>query len=235
MKLCCLTILVFGLSTVSLSAQDAPALKTDKDKVSYGIGVEVARSFKSQGIDVDTDMVVKGLRDALAGQKLLMTDQELEATINGLQQQLRQKQIDARNAASDSNKKASDAFLAANSKKDGVVTLPDGLQYKIEKSGTGKKPVDDDTVVCNYRGTLIDGTEFDSSYKSGQPATFQVKAVIPGFREALELMPAGSTWQFFVPAELAYGERGAGDAIGPNAALVFEIELISVTTAADKP
>jgi FKBP-type peptidyl-prolyl cis-trans isomerase FklB len=126
------------------------------------------------------------------------------------------------------NKKAGDAFLAANKTKEGVVTLPSGLQYKILKEGTGPKPTPADSVVCNYRGTLIDGKEFDSSYKRGQPATFPVGQVIKGWTEALQLMPVGSKWQLFVPADLAYGDRGAGPDIGPGATLIFEVELISI-------
>lgn len=232
MKLKWLAGLGLGLLAVQVSAQEPLALKTQKDKVSYTLGVEVARSFQSQGIAVDPNLVVKGLTDALAGEKLLMTDGDLSATMSAFQQEMRQKQAQARSVAAEGNKKAGAAFLAENAKKEGVVTLPSGLQYKILKAAEGKKPTEGDTVVCNYRGTLIDGTEFDSSYKSGRPATFGLKGVIPGFREALQLMPVGSKWQFFIPSDLAYSERGAGNAIGPNATLVFEIELISIQ---DKP
>lgn len=231
MKLKWTAVLGLGLLAVQVSAQEPAALKTQKDKVSYTLGVEVARSFQSQGVEVDQNLVVKGLRDALSGEKLLMTDDDLHATMSAFQQDLRQKQAQARSMAAEGNKKAGEAFLAENAKKEGVVTLPSGLQYKILKAAEGKKPTEADTVVCHYRGTLIDGTEFDSS-KSGQPSTFGLKGVIPGFREALKLMPVGSKWQFFIPPDLAYGERGAGNAIGPNATLVFEIELISIQ---DKP
>jgi FKBP-type peptidyl-prolyl cis-trans isomerase FklB len=160
-----------------------------------------------------------------------MSDDELNNTMAALQQEMTQKQMQERAKQADDNKKAGDAFLADNGKKDGVVTLPSGLQYKVVKPADGKKPTDADTVTCNYRGTLIDGTEFDKS-QAGQPATFQVGAVIPGFKEALKLMPVGSTWQFFIPPNLAYGDRGAGNVIGPNTTLVFEVELISIK---DKP
>jgi FKBP-type peptidyl-prolyl cis-trans isomerase len=225
--------LALGLLAVSVSAQEPAAPKTQKDKVSYFIGVQVAASIKSQGIDIDPDLLIKGLKDALAGGKLLMTDDDLQATMTALQADMTQKQQQARTAAAESNKKEGEAFLTANAKKEGVVALPSGLQYKILKAGDGKKPTDSDSVVCNYRGTLIDGTEFDSSSAHGdEPATFAVQQLIPGFREALKLMPSGSKWQFFIPADLAYGENGAGNAIGPNSALIFEIELLSIK---DKP
>ncbi len=232
MKLKWMAGLGLGLLAVQVSAQEPLALKTQKDKVSYTIGVQAARNFKSQGIDINPDLVVKGLRDALSGEKLLMTEDDVRATMTAFQEDLRQKQAQARKTAGEDNKKAGEAFLAENGKKEGVVSLPSGLQYKILKAGEGKKPTEADTIVCNYRGTLIDGTEFDSSYGSGKPATFGLKGVIPGFREALKLMPVGSKWQFFIPPNLAYGERGAGNAVGPNATLVFEVELISIQ---DKP
>lgn len=212
--------------------QTAPS--TPKDKMSYGVGVQVARSLKNQGIDINPDLLVQGLKDALTGQKLLLSDEELNNTMAALQQQLAQKEQEAKAKEATDNKKAGDEFLAANAKKDGVVSLPSGLQYKIVKAGDGKKPTDADTVSCNYRGTLIDGTEFDKN-QPGQPATFQVGAVIPGFKEGLKLMPAGSTWQFFIPPQLAYGERGAGNVIGPNTTLVFEVELLSIKDAAANP
>jgi len=222
--------LALALMAVRVNAQDA-APQTQSDKLSYAIGVQVAAGIKSQGIGVSPEMVAKGVRDALSGAKLLMTDEEMGAAIEALQVEMRLKQEEARALALEKNKKAGDAFLADNAKKEGVVTLPSGLQYKIMTAAEGKKPTDADTVVCNYRGTLLNGTEFDSSYGSS-PATFPVKDVIPGFREAVKLMPVGSKWQFFIPANLAYGERGAGNVIEPNATLIFEIELISIQ---DKP
>ena len=232
MKLRCIAAWGLGLLAVPVSAQETTALQTQKDKVSYLIGVQVAETIKSQGIDIDPSLVATGLRDALSGAKLLMTDDDLRATMTALQQEMAQKQAQARSRAADENKKAGETFLTENAKKEGVVTLASGLQYKVLKSAEGKKPTDAETVVCQYRGTLIDGTEFDSSYASGGPATFQVSGLIPGIKEALQLMPVGATWQFFIPSDLAYGERGAGGAIGPNAMLIFEIELISIQ---DKP
>jgi FKBP-type peptidyl-prolyl cis-trans isomerase len=221
--------LAVGLLAIQASAQETATLTTQKDKVSYGIGVQVAASLKGQGIDIDPNLLVKGLRDALAGQKLLMSDEELSATMAAFQQEMVQKQTQARAQAAEENKKNGDTFLAGNGKKDGVVTLPSGLQYKIMVAGEGKKPTETDSVSCNYRGTLIDGTEFDKS-EAGKPASFDVKQVSPGFKEGLQLMTVGSKWQFFIPPDLAYGDRGAGNAIGPNTTLVFEVELVSINT-----
>jgi FKBP-type peptidyl-prolyl cis-trans isomerase len=203
-------------------------LKTEKDKVSYAIGANIGKSMRKDTVDIDPAIFSRGMKDALAGGKLLLTDDEMKAALTKLQTGLRAKQEEAMQKAGDINKKAGDDFLAQNKTKEGVVALPDGLQYKILKEGTGPKPAASDTVVCNYRGTLIDGTEFDSSYKRGQPATFPVSGVIKGWTEAVQLMPVGSKWQLFLPADLAYGNRGAGSDIGPNATLIFEVELLSI-------
>jgi FKBP-type peptidyl-prolyl cis-trans isomerase FklB len=216
------------LFAVQAGAVETPILKTEKDKISYGIGVDVARNFKRLGVDVNMDVLVKGLRDGMAGEKLLMTEDDLRATMSAYMEDLRKKQAIAMKAVAEENKKKGDAFLAENKKKEGVVTLPNGLQYKIIKAGTGKKPAETDTVECRYRGTLIDGKEFDSSYRTGQNATFKVLAVIAGWKEALKLMPVGSKWQLFIPPELAYGAMGAGRDIGPNATLIFEVELVAI-------
>jgi FKBP-type peptidyl-prolyl cis-trans isomerase len=232
MKVKWMALLGLALLALQANAQEPAALKTQKEKQSYGVGVQFGIILKTQGIDVDSDLLIKGMKDALAGSKLLMTDDELRTTLNALQQEVTQKQEQAKAAEADTNKKAGETFLAENKKKDGVVTLPSGLQYKVIKAATGKKPTEDDTIICQYRGTLLNGTEFDSSYTSGSPATFLVKGLIPGFREALEQMPVGATWQFFIPADLAYGENGAGDAVGPNATLIFQVELLSIQ---DKP
>jgi len=221
-----LTAVILGAFAMTLHAQQA-APQTQEEKRSYAIGVQVAEGIKSQGIEVNAALVVAGVRDALAGGQLLMTDDEIGATIMALQMDLRQQQEQARAAVLEKNKKAGAEFLAANSKKEGVVSLPSGLQYKILTAGQGRNPSDGDTVVCNYRGTLLSGKEFDSSYGRG-PATFGVKDVIPGFREAVKLMSAGAKWQVFIPSDLAYGERGAGNTIEPDSTLIFEIELISI-------
>lgn len=209
-----------------------PVLKTQKDKTSYAIGVGIGRSLHRDSVDVDPNVLLQGIKDALAGSKPLMTDDEIKSAMIALQGDVRQRQMQKMQLAADANKRDGEAFLAANKTKPGVVTLPSGLQYKILKEGTGPKPTASDSVVCNYRGTLLDSTEFDSSYKRGQPATFQVGQVIKGWTEALQLMPVGSKWELFIPAELAYGEHGAGQNIGPNATLIFEVELISIAPKA---
>jgi FKBP-type peptidyl-prolyl cis-trans isomerase len=206
----------------------APGFKTQKEKVSYAIGMEMGKGVKAQGIDVDPSIVLQGLKDALSNAKSQMSEDELRQVITGLQQEMRQKQMQMQEAAAAENKTKGDAFLAENAKKEGMVVLPDGLQYKILTAGQGKKPVESDTVLCNYKGTFVDGTEFDSSAKGAKPVPFEVKNVIPGFKEVLQLMPVGSKWQVFVPSNLGYGERGAGGVIGPNATLIFEIELVSI-------
>jgi len=208
-------------------------LKTNKAKQSYALGINVGARFHDQGLeltDVDTLILLRGLKDALGGgkEKRLLTDEEMRGLLTQLQNDLRKKQMDAMQAVSAGNKKAGQTFLGANKEKDGVVTLPSGLQYRILTEGTGAKPAATDTVVCNYRGTLLDGKEFDSSYKRGQPATFLVTGVIKGWTEALQLMPVGSKWQLFVPSELAYGEQGRRPAIEPGATLIFDVELVSI-------
>ena len=238
----------FGIAnaqqTPTTKAQPAPAAKTDqtsstkpetpspfesdKDKNSYAIGMSIGGSLHRQSLDVDPNMLLKGLKDALAGEKTLLTEEEMRAAITQIQTEARKKQEERMAQAGEANKKEGEAFLDANKTKDGVVALPSGLQYKILQAGTGPKPATTDSVVCNYRGTLINGKEFDSSYKRGQPATFPVSGVIKGWTEALQLMPVGSKWQLFVPSDLAYGARGAGGDIGPNATLIFEVELISI-------
>ncbi len=203
-------------------------LKTDKDKVSYAIGMNVGTAMKRDGLDIDTAILLRGLKDVLAGAKPLLTDQEAQTVMTALQTDMRKKQELQQQQLADTNKKEGDAFLATNKTKEGVVSLPSGLQYKILQEGTGPKPVATDTVSVNYRGTLLNGTEFDSSFKRGQPATFPVGQIIKGWTEALQLMPVGSKWQLFIPADLAYGPRGAGREIGPNSTLVFDVELLSI-------
>ncbi len=212
----------------------APALVTPKDKASYAIGADVGNNLKEQGIDVNPTVLMRGLKDVLAGSKLALSDEEIRAALITLQVKAQQKQADKAKALGAENEKEGGAFLKENAKKEGVIVLPSGLQYKILKAGDGPKPTLNDTVVCNYRGTLTNGKEFDSSYKRGQPATFPVKGVIKGWTEALQLMPVGSKWQLVVPPELGYGARGAGPDIGPNAVLVFEVELMSIKSGEGK-
>jgi len=210
-------------------------LKTQKDKASYAIGLSVGKSLQKDSIDIDTAILLRGLKDALAGGKTLLSEEEAKGAIGALQAEMRKKQEEKMAIAGQANQKEGEAFLAANKAKDGVVALPSGLQYKILTEGTGPKPAPTDSVVCNYRGTLINNTEFDSSYKRGQPATFPVTGVIKGWTEALQLMPVGSKWQLFVPADLAYGPRAAGPDIGPNSTLIFEVELLSIQPKAQSP
>jgi len=213
------------------SVAPATTLTTDREKQSYALGMNIARGLKGQSVDVDPTILTRAIKDVLTGAKPLLTDDEAMDELKKLQVEVRQKQDTERKELGDKNLKEGQAFLAANKTKDGVVTLPSGLQYKILTQGNGPKPTANDTVVCQYRGTLIDGTEFDSSYKRGQPATFPVSRVIKGWTEALELMPVGSKWQLFVPPDLAYGDRGAGNLIGPNATLIFEVEVLSIQGA----
>ncbi len=220
------------LLPVMAGAEDAQAFKNQKEKISYGIGVGVARDFKLRGVELDVDAFLKGLRDELSGSKLLMSEKDLDATMDGYARELRLKKEQADKVTAEENKKAGQAFLAANAKKEGVVTLPSGLQYKILKAGKGDKPTEADAVQINYRGTLIDGTEIDSSYRKTEPAIIKVKGVIPGLQEAFKLMSPGSKWEVFIPSELAYGDRRVYQ-IGPNAALIFEVELVSVLKNAE--
>ena len=205
------------------------AMTTQKQKASYAIGVNIGKGLHRDGVDVDPALIRRGIQDGIAGGKLALTDDEMKAALTALTTDLKKK-ADAETAAvGEANKKEGDAFLAANKSKDGVQTLPDGLQYKVLTAGNGPKPTATDTVVCNYKGTLINGTEFDSSYKRGQPAKFPVGQVIKGWTEVLQLMPMGSKWEVYIPSDLAYGPQGPGRGpIGPNQTLIFEIELVSI-------
>jgi FKBP-type peptidyl-prolyl cis-trans isomerase FklB len=190
--------------------------------------MDLGNNLKKQSIDIDPEILLKGVKDALSGEKPLMTEQEIRETVVAFQKEVKMKQEEMAKKAGEKNKKEGDAFLAENKKKEGVKTLASGLQYKVIKAGTGKKPKLTDTVTTHYRGTLIDGTEFDSSYRRGQPVSFPVNGVIPGWTEALQLMEEGAKWQLFIPPQLAYGEQGAAPAIGPHATLIFEVGLISL-------
>lgn len=219
-------VVVFGCVFLAsqLGAQETLTLKTQKEKLSYIIGMDMGKNLKNQLVDIDPNILARGLRDALSGSKSVLTEQEVRDTMSAFQKEMVAKQ----QAIGEKNKKEGETFLAENKKKKGVTALPSGLQYKVVKAGTGKKPKPTDTVTVHYQGTLIDGTEFDSSYRRGQPATFPVNGVIPGWTEALGLMQEGAKWQLFIPPNLAYGERGTGSQIGPNATLIFEVELVSI-------
>ncbi len=215
--------------TATTTAKPAPIpLKTQKDKFSYAMGMNLGSNLKKQNVPIDPAIMARGLRDALAGAKTQMTDEEARTVIQQMSQEAQKKVMEKMQAESAVNKKQGDAFLADNKSKPGVVALPSGLQYKILTAGTGPKPTAADTVVCNYKGTLINGKEFDSSYKRGQPATFPVGGVIKGWTEALQLMPVGSKWQLFIPADLAYGDRSPSPDIAPGDMLIFEVELLSI-------
>ena len=203
-------------------------LKTDKEKLSYAIGMNIGQSMKKDSLDIDPAILSRAIKDAVTGSKPAMTEEEARTIVTAFRTEMVKKQQAEAQKAGEVNKQAGDKFLAENKTKDGVVTLPSGLQYKVIKQGDGPKPTASDIVVTNYRGTLIDGKEFDSSYKRGQPATFPVGQVIKGWTEALQLMPVGSKWQLYIPSNLAYGDRGAGGDIGPNSTLVFDIELLSI-------
>lgn len=217
------------LLATQVTAEEPRALKTQQDKVNYGIGVNVVRNFQQQGMEIDLDLVIQGMKDALSGGKLLMSEGDLRKTMVEFSTELRQKQVRARQTAALDNRKEGEAFLVENKKKEGVVNLPSGLQYKILKKGDGKKPTDADLVEFHYRGTFVNGTEFGSTYDVGKPATVKVQegGGIPGWSEALKLMPVGSKWQLFIPPQLAYGDRGKGR-IGPNETLIFEVELLAI-------
>ncbi len=205
---------------------------SEKEKLSYSMGytqgTSMAGFFKAQSIEIDTDTFVSALKDGLSGAKSVMTEQEMRDKVMALQQDLMAKKAEQSKTLAENNKKAGEAFLAENKKKEGVVTLPDGLQYKVIKEGTGAIPKAADKVKVNYKGNLTDGTEFDSSYKRGEPAVFQVDKVIAGWTEVLKLMKVGSNWEVYIPSNLAYGERGTGMVIGPNQTLIFEVELLSI-------
>lgn len=219
-------------------AEDKKVLKDKKEKTSYSMGYNIGNAWKRQGIeaaDLDLDTLTSALRDVMTGKESAVSEAENKELLSAFQAELKTRRDEKRKELGEKNKKEAATFLAENKAKPGIETLPDGLQYKVLTTGTGPKPTTNDTVSVNYRGTLIDGTEFDSSYKRGQPATFKVTGVIKGWTEALQLMSTGSKWQLFIPAELAYGERGSGMNIGPNATLIFEVELVSIQAAPEKP
>jgi FKBP-type peptidyl-prolyl cis-trans isomerase FklB len=208
------------------SSGQAP--KSKKDRVSYCLGLNIGKSMRQQELDVAPAMLAKGIEDGLKDAKPLLTQAQIQQTMSAFQQEMIMKQQEKMKTLSEKSKKEGEAFLAENKKKEGVKTLPSGLQYEVLKEGEGASPNAKDTVTVNYKGTLVDGTVFDSSYKRGEPATFPVTGVIPGWTEALQKMKTGGKWRIFVPSDLAYGERGAGNIIPPNATLIFEIELLSI-------
>lgn len=214
--------------TGTVCAEGDLALKTERDRVSYAIGMDIGKNLKVQSIDVDHDVLSRGLKDALTGSKSRLTEEEIQETMINFKKEMQVKQASRMKELGEKNKKIGEAFLAKNGKREGVTTLPSGLQYEVMKEGDGKTPKSTDTVSVHYRGTLIDGNEFDSSFKRGQPASFPVGGVIRGWTEALQLMKTGAKWKLFIPSDLAYGERGAGGSIEPNETLIFEVELLAI-------
>ena len=215
---------VFAASTALSQVQ----LKEERDKVSYSIGLDIGNTFKRQNMDINMDALLSGMKDAASGAKPQMTEEEIKTTMTAFSKNMMEKQAAAAKESGAKNAAAGEKFLAENKGKDGVKTTPSGLQYKVIKEGTGPMPKETDTVETHYRGTLLDGTEFDSSYARNEPATFPVNRVIKGWTEALQLMKVGSKYQLFIPSSLAYGERGAGQEIGPNSTLVFDVELLGI-------
>ena len=203
-------------------------LSSHQEQISYIIGRDLARNFSQQGLELDIDVLAASLKEALAGQPSRLTQEQMEAAMRKLQEQFEENEPQQDNNVSSNNKAEGEAFLAENKNKPGVTTLPSGLQYEVLTEGTGKKPTPRSSVTTHYHGTLINGNVFDSSYQRGQPATFGVNQVIAGWTEALQLMPEGSKWRLYIPSDLAYGKRGAGRDIGPDSALIFDVELLKV-------
>jgi FKBP-type peptidyl-prolyl cis-trans isomerase FklB len=221
MKSVWIAILCVTIMACQGKKQESTSLKTSKDSLSYSVGIDIGKNLKKQMFEVDPAILAQGMKDYENNGKTLLTEDQAKEVIMNFQRK-------AMTQMFEKNKKDGDLFLAENKKKEGVVTLPSGLQYKVITAGTGKKPTATQTVSVNYLGKLIDGTEFDNSYKRGQPATFPCNGVIKGWTEALLLMPLGSKWELYIPSDLAYGERGAGQVIPPNATLIFEVELLSI-------
>ena len=217
-----------GLIGTPCLAEDLPDLGNEKTRTNYSVGYQIGDDFKRQGVEINPEALVKGIQDAISGRTPLMTAEEQRAALVKLQRQVAAQQKQDKPNQAQEYRGESREFLASNANKPGVVNLPSGLQYKVIREGTGRSPGADDTVTVHYRGTLIDGTEFDSSYSRGKPATFGVGRVIAGWTEALQMMKEGARWQLFIPPDLAYGEKGAGAKIPPNSSLIFDVELISV-------
>lgn len=228
-----LGILVFSAAAFADKGKKGNIKKSDltknfKNKVSYCIGMDIGDNLKQQSIDVDIDILFYGIKNALSGKDDLLSEEEIKATMKELQKKMKNKYEEERKKSGEKNLKESEKFLTKNKKKKGVITLKSGLQYKVLKKGTGDSPTSDDIVSVNYKGTFINGEEFDSSYKNGKPVTFPVSGVIKGWTEALPLMKTGGKWELYISPDLAYGKRGAGNDIGPNTLLIFTLELISI-------
>ncbi len=204
-----------------------PTIQSRKDKISYAFGVDMARDLQRQKDSLNVDLLIRALTDALAGKNLIMTDEEVAEAVKTFEAEQRQDLLHAKTMVSERNRKEGEAFFAENAKKEGVITLPSGLQYKMLKKGDGKIPTLDDVVLCNYTGKLLDGTEIDSSYTRKEPTAVPVKGVIAGWTQALQLMPVGSKWEMYIPPQLAYGGKDSA-IFGPNTTIIFEVELVSI-------
>lgn len=220
-------VLVMVMAAAAFAAEP-PAFKSNEDKASYAIGLQIARNMKAQGVPLNVEAFAKGFQVGFTGGQALLSDEEVQQTLQAFQQEMMMKQQQTLAAEGAKNREEGKTFLDANKAKAGVAELPSGLQYKVIKEGTGKKPTAESTVRVHYRGTLLDGTEFDSSIKRGQPAEFPVTGVIKGWTEALQLMQEGAKWELYIPASLAYGDQGAGGMIKPGSTLIFEVELLEV-------
>jgi FKBP-type peptidyl-prolyl cis-trans isomerase FklB len=228
MKKALLALACLGLLAPTACAQEKAPVKSEQHKISYSLGYNIGRDFSQKQLDIDPEVLMRGMKDALSGNTTALSEEEMRQAMMDLQKNIMAQQQQQVQQLAETNEQAGKAFLAENRQKEGVKTTMSGLQYKVISKGTGKKPGPNDKVTVHYRGRLLDGTEFDSSYKRDKPATFPVGGVIPGWTEGLQLMKEGAKWQLFIPAKLAYGEKGAGPMIGPNATLIFDVELISV-------
>ena len=220
--ICCLVF-----ATGQVWAGEKKDLKDGAARLSYSIGASIGKNLKKDSADIDLDVLIQGMKAGLAGEQLLLSEKEIRQVMNDYQTQLRQHAMTNNQLALIENKKNGEAFLAENKNKKGVLVLQSGVQYKVLKEGNGKRPLESDMVEVNYRGTLINGKEFDAT-EPGHPASLKVSSLIAGWKQALSMMPEGSKWQIVIPSQLAYGERGVGNDIGPNEVLVFELELVAI-------
>jgi FKBP-type peptidyl-prolyl cis-trans isomerase FklB len=220
-------LISLGLALASSTMADDHGLKTTEQKASYTLGADIAKNFRDQGLEIDAKAFSLGLEDTLQNRTLKLSEEEMMSAINAVKQRMQKQLLEKQQSVARKNLEEGNAFLADNAKKEGVITLDSGVQYKVLTEGKGDSPTPEDTIVAHYRGTLLDGSEFDSSYQRGTPLTLQMGSVIKGWGEVLKRMKPGAKWEVYIPSEMAYGERGAGDAIGPNQALIFTIELIS--------
>jgi len=219
-------LISLGLSIASTAFADKYNLETTEQRASYTLGADIAKNFRDQGLEIDVNAFSLGLEDALQNRTLKLNEEEMMSAINAVKQKMQKQLLEKQQSIARKNRAEGKAFLAENAKKEGVITLDSGVQYKVLTEGKGDSPTPEDTITAHYRGTLLDGTEFDSSFKRGTPLTLQMGSVIKGWGEVLKLMKPGSKWEVYIPSDMAYGEKGAGDAIGPNQALIFTIELI---------